>query len=133
MTRIPNIPILLLLLTLASLSVLPSGTLLKEVTAQPLPPTTIETTANAPFQVIGNVSSIHFNTKDGHYYVNGTLKYNGHVTVTNPLAVVYFTEKALGVKETGIINIPKAMNPGDTYNYNSDTGYTKNQVDRLRG
>jgi hypothetical protein len=96
-------------------------------------PTTIETTTNAPFQIIGNVSSIHFNTKDGHYYVNGTLKYNGHVTVTSPLAILFFTEKTLGVKETGIVNIPKAMKPGDTYNYNSDTGYTKNQIDRLRG
>jgi hypothetical protein len=117
------------IVTLTLLLLIPVGQL---AFAQSIP-TTIETTTNAPFQVIGNVSSIHFNTTNGHYYVNGTLKYNGHVTVRNPLAVLFFTEKILGAKETGIVTIPKAMNPGDTYNYNSDTGYTKNQVDRLRG
>lgn len=118
------------IITLTLLLLIPVGQL---AFAQSLrPPTTIETTTNTPFQIIGNVSSIHFNTTDGHYYVNGTLKYNGHVTVTNPLVILYFTEKTLGAKETGIVNIPKAMNPGDTYNYNSDTGYTKDQVDRLR-
>lgn len=113
-----------------------SISIISHVAAAVAPPLSIKVDMNgfamSGFRLVGNKTTFALNNTDGHIHMTGTLINNGHLTVSAPLLISmsFYDNKSGNLVSSGSpdINLDKKINPGDTVNFNFDTGYTPKQA-----